>query len=145
MRHLVYSLADRLASIVLPPHCVLCGAAGAGRARDLCDACEADLPWLETACPRCGLSTDDATDAGTAGCRRCAARYQPHRRCHAALHYAFPASELVAALKRKEIVDRVFAAGAEPSPSTPEEFGALIRAEIAKWGEVVKASGAKVD
>jgi tripartite-type tricarboxylate transporter receptor subunit TctC len=54
-------------------------------------------------------------------------------------------AELVAALKRKEIVDRVFAAGAEPSPSTPEEFGALIRAEIAKWGEVVKASGAKVD
>ncbi|HEX9185157.1 MAG TPA: tripartite tricarboxylate transporter substrate binding protein [Burkholderiales bacterium] len=54
-------------------------------------------------------------------------------------------AELVAALKRKEIIDRVMAAGAEPSPSTPEEFGALIRSEIAKWGEVVKASGAKVD
>jgi tripartite-type tricarboxylate transporter receptor subunit TctC len=54
-------------------------------------------------------------------------------------------AELVAALKRKEIIDRVTAAGAEPSPSTPEEFGALIRSEIAKWGEVVKLSGAKVD
>jgi len=54
-------------------------------------------------------------------------------------------AELVAALQRKEIIDRVTAAGAEPSPSTPEEFGALIRSEIAKWGEVVKLSGAKVD
>ena len=54
-------------------------------------------------------------------------------------------AELVAALKRKEIAERVTAAGAEPSPSTPEEYGALIRSEIAKWGEVVRASGAKVD
>jgi len=54
-------------------------------------------------------------------------------------------TELVAALKRKEIRERVIAAGAEPSPSTPEEFGALIRSEIVKWAEVVKASGAKLD
>jgi tripartite-type tricarboxylate transporter receptor subunit TctC len=54
-------------------------------------------------------------------------------------------SELVAALKRQDIHERVLAAGAEPSPSTPEEFGALIRSEIVKWGEVVRASGAKAD
>jgi len=54
-------------------------------------------------------------------------------------------AELVAALKRQEIRERVIAAGAEPSPSTPEEFGALIRSEILKWAEVVKASGAKLD
>jgi tripartite-type tricarboxylate transporter receptor subunit TctC len=54
-------------------------------------------------------------------------------------------AELVAALKRQEIRERVIAAGAEPSPSTPEEFGALIRSEIMKWAEVVKASGAKLD
>jgi tripartite-type tricarboxylate transporter receptor subunit TctC len=54
-------------------------------------------------------------------------------------------AELVTALKRQEIRERVLAAGAEASPSTPEEFGALIRSEIVKWGEVVKASGAKVD
>ncbi len=54
-------------------------------------------------------------------------------------------AELVAALKRQEIRERVIAAGAEPSPSTPEEFGALIRSEIDKWGQVVKASGAKLD
>jgi len=54
-------------------------------------------------------------------------------------------TELVAALKRQEIRERVIAAGAEPAPSTPEEFGALIRSEIVKWAEVVKASGAKLD
>ena len=54
-------------------------------------------------------------------------------------------TELVAALKRVEIRERVVAAGAEPSPSTPAEFGALIRAEIDKWAEVVKLSGARID
>jgi len=54
-------------------------------------------------------------------------------------------AELVTALKRQEIRERVLAAGAEASPSTPEEFGALIRSEIVKWGEVVRASGAKVE
>jgi len=53
--------------------------------------------------------------------------------------------ELVAALRRQEIRERVVAAGAEPAPGTPEEFGALIRSEIGKWAEVVKASGAKLD
>jgi len=33
----------------------------------------------------------------------------------------------------------------EPVGSTPEEFDAVIRREIAKWAPVVKASGAKAD
>ena len=35
--------------------------------------------------------------------------------------------------------------GLEPFISTREEFAALIRAEYAKYGEVVKAVGAKID
>ena len=35
--------------------------------------------------------------------------------------------------------------GLDPFISTPEEFSALIRAEYAKYGEVVKAVGAKID
>jgi tripartite-type tricarboxylate transporter receptor subunit TctC len=54
-------------------------------------------------------------------------------------------AEVVATLKRPDIRDRVLAAGAEPSPSTPEEFGALIRSETRKWAEVVRASGARID
>ena len=35
--------------------------------------------------------------------------------------------------------------GAEPAPSSPEEFSALIRREITKYAKIVKDSGAKVD
>ena len=35
--------------------------------------------------------------------------------------------------------------GAEPSPTTPEQFSALIRSEIPKYAKIVKESGAKVD
>lgn len=35
--------------------------------------------------------------------------------------------------------------GAEPSPTTPEQFAALIKKEIAKYAKIVKDSGAKVD
>ncbi len=35
--------------------------------------------------------------------------------------------------------------GARFMPNTPEQFGAFVKAEIAKWAPVVKASGARVD
>jgi tripartite-type tricarboxylate transporter receptor subunit TctC len=35
--------------------------------------------------------------------------------------------------------------GGEPVGSTPEEFAALLREEVAKWAEVVKVSGAKAN
>ena len=35
--------------------------------------------------------------------------------------------------------------GAEPSPTTPEQFEALIKNEITKYAKIVKDSGAKVD
>lgn len=54
-------------------------------------------------------------------------------------------TDIVAALKRAEVRDRIIAAGAEPAPSTPAAFGELIRSEIDKWAEVVKVSGARAD
>ena len=33
--------------------------------------------------------------------------------------------------------------GLDPMPGSPEEFGALIRNEVAKWGKVVRAAGIK--
>ncbi|TMG84559.1 MAG: tripartite tricarboxylate transporter substrate binding protein [Betaproteobacteria bacterium] len=35
--------------------------------------------------------------------------------------------------------------GAEPAPTSPDEFAALIRSEIPKYAKIIKASGAKVD
>lgn len=53
--------------------------------------------------------------------------------------------DFVAALKRAEVRDRIIAAGAEPAPSTPVGFGAVIAAEVVKWSEVVQLSGARGD
>ena len=36
------------------------------------------------------------------------------------------------------------AQGADPAPGTPEEFGAFIRSEIAKWGKVIREAGITV-
>jgi tripartite-type tricarboxylate transporter receptor subunit TctC len=41
------------------------------------------------------------------------------------------------------LVREQFAAqGLEPTASTPQEFGAYLKSEVAKWGRVIKASGA---
>src|SRR5882672_6977759 len=45
-----------------------------------------------------------------------------------------------------QLRDKVLGVGGlEPFITTPEEFAALIRAEYAKYGEVVKATGVKID
>jgi tripartite-type tricarboxylate transporter receptor subunit TctC len=49
------------------------------------------------------------------------------------------------ALVTPEMRERLSRMGAEPSPSTPEQFAAFVRAELAKYEKVVKFSGAKVD
>jgi tripartite-type tricarboxylate transporter receptor subunit TctC len=51
----------------------------------------------------------------------------------------------VAALETADTRARMAALMAEPSPSTPEQFGAFVKAELAKYKTVVQASGAKVD
>ncbi len=51
----------------------------------------------------------------------------------------------VAALNAPETRSRFAGLMAEPVPTTPDEFDAFMRAELAKYRTVVKASGAKVD
>lgn len=51
----------------------------------------------------------------------------------------------VAALNSPEAKTRFAGLMAEPVPNTPEQFGAFMKAELAKYEAVVKASGAKVD
>jgi tripartite-type tricarboxylate transporter receptor subunit TctC len=41
--------------------------------------------------------------------------------------------------------ERLFALGSEGGGGTPEEFAALIRRDSAKWAEVIRRSGAKID
>jgi len=48
-------------------------------------------------------------------------------------------------MQSKEITARLAAEGARFIPMTPDQFGAFVKSEIAKWAPVVKASGAKAD
>ena len=54
-------------------------------------------------------------------------------------------AETVKALASPDVREKLLAQGAEPVGSSPEEFRAYIRAEIEKWGKVVRASGLRVD
>jgi tripartite-type tricarboxylate transporter receptor subunit TctC len=51
----------------------------------------------------------------------------------------------VDALGTPEVKARMAALMAEPSPTTPEQFGAFVKQELAKYAGVVKASGAHID
>ena len=53
--------------------------------------------------------------------------------------------EIVRARKLPDVQQLLLAQGAEPVSDTPEQFAAIIKADIAKWGEVVRKSGAKAD
>ena len=54
-------------------------------------------------------------------------------------------TELVKIMHSAELKDKLAATGTEPLTSTPEEFAAYIQREIAKWGEVIRKAGVKVD
>ena len=49
--------------------------------------------------------------------------------------------EFVKALGSPDVKERLSAEGLDPVSSTPEEFAATIKSDIAKWGKVVKESG----
>ena len=54
-------------------------------------------------------------------------------------------AEIRTALASPAVRDRFKTLGADPSPSTPEEFLELSRRETVKWARIVKVSGAKID
>ncbi len=54
-------------------------------------------------------------------------------------------AEINKAIATQSLKDKFAQIGSESAGGTPEQFGALIRTESAKWSEVVKRSGAKVD
>jgi tripartite-type tricarboxylate transporter receptor subunit TctC len=55
------------------------------------------------------------------------------------------AAEIRRILEQGDVKDKLAEIGAVASPMTPDEFVKFIDAERAKWADVVKASGAKLD
>jgi tripartite-type tricarboxylate transporter receptor subunit TctC len=48
-------------------------------------------------------------------------------------------------LQQADVRERMLQQGAEPAPTTPAEFTALIRNDIARWAKVIQVSGTKPD
>jgi ComF family protein len=95
----VRAQVDELGSLVggwlWPTVCALCRARGQP-GLDLCADCEADLPWNDTACPRCAAPLAAAVESVCGAC----VRRPPfmHSVC-SALRYAYPVDRLVQGLK----------------------------------------------
>jgi tripartite-type tricarboxylate transporter receptor subunit TctC len=53
--------------------------------------------------------------------------------------------EIVGALARSEVRDALGKQGAEPIPSTPEQFAAAIKSELQTMGKLVREAGIKVE
>jgi tripartite-type tricarboxylate transporter receptor subunit TctC len=54
-------------------------------------------------------------------------------------------AELNKVVASRSFKEKVEAIGSEPAGGTPEQFAAFIRTEHAKWADVVRRSGAKID
>ena len=54
-------------------------------------------------------------------------------------------SEIATVLKAPDVGERLAQLGAQPAPTTPDEFGRIVRDEIKRWAEVVRVSGATIN
>ncbi|MEK8046292.1 Bug family tripartite tricarboxylate transporter substrate binding protein [Ideonella margarita] len=54
-------------------------------------------------------------------------------------------AEFNKALQNPELRKKLGDEGADPAGGTPEQFAALIKDEVPRWGKVVKESGARID
>ncbi len=52
-------------------------------------------------------------------------------------------AELLRVLKMPDVRERLAAAGTEPAGNLPEEYAAMIKTDLAKWAQVIKAAGIK--
>jgi len=54
-------------------------------------------------------------------------------------------AEIMRIMRLPDVQSRLANEGAKFTPNTPSEFAAFVKAEITKWGKVIKDSGARVD
>jgi tripartite-type tricarboxylate transporter receptor subunit TctC len=54
-------------------------------------------------------------------------------------------ADMVKVLSDDSTAKAMIAAGAEPKPGSPEEFGKFVRDEIAKWRDLIKTANIKLE
>ena len=54
-------------------------------------------------------------------------------------------ADLRAVLEAHDLRERFLATGLEPAPTSPEEFGNIIKSEIARWAKVIKDAGIRME
>lgn len=100
MNKWIKSIQKKVAAGLLPPVCVLCGAAGIQStkgSRDLCPACQDSLPWAESQCARCALPL--SATAAEALCGRCQTQPPAFAACLSPFRYHAPLDHLLQGLK----------------------------------------------
>ena len=53
--------------------------------------------------------------------------------------------EALQVLKQADLKEKFFNSGMEPLSSSPEEFAAMIKSDIATWGKVIKEAGIRIE
>jgi tripartite-type tricarboxylate transporter receptor subunit TctC len=51
----------------------------------------------------------------------------------------------VKALKDPSVVEKIRTLGAEPAPTSPEQFSSFIQSESTKWGKLINEAGIKAN
>jgi tripartite-type tricarboxylate transporter receptor subunit TctC len=53
--------------------------------------------------------------------------------------------DFIKVLQTPEVKEKLVAQGTDPVGSTPEEFGAFMKAETAKWARVIREANIRAD
>lgn len=94
---MVNRLIDRLSFLLFPGCCLICQG-DSDRSFDLCQPCQAELPWLIIACPRCAYPVEQAGQL----CGQCLQKLPSFRHCVALCHYRAPIDSLIGQFKYQQ-------------------------------------------
>lgn len=115
----VTAAVSSLLRLLLPPSCVVCGAALADG--HFCHECRSELPWTGISCERCGQPLA-VTLAPGAHCVDCQLHPPPFDKAFAPLLYTFPIDSALKALKFKQQLFYAPAFGELLLPPLEERF-----------------------
>lgn len=97
---MAYGWLNYIQSLLYPPVCRLCKAAGTDKL-DICEDCSEDLPRIRHCCFNCAMPIDSATVELCGACQRTPPSYDY---THAVFLYEFPINNLVSQFKFQGVI-----------------------------------------